>query len=103
MLIPHVSPGPAPRLLRQLPGEHLLRDRIQEREQLLARLDELDLLIEEYRDAVLTPGGREIPARIRNVADDLVHAEPHHQREERILGGARSGRRPSCRAPAASL
>ncbi len=82
---PTASPKSTRSFLEQLPHEHLLRDLMAEHDQLLARLDELDERIEEYRDAAGTPGGREIAVRIRTIADELVHAEPHHQREEQVL------------------
>ena len=85
MLLRHASPRMPPRLLAELPENHLLRDLIEEHDELLARLDMLDPLIEDYRRAATTPQAREIAARIRTIADELDHAEPHHQREELIL------------------
>jgi len=85
MHLPHVSPSPPPKLLPRLPKEHLLRDLIEEHEMLLEMLEELDQLIEDYRDLVGTPEGIEVAARIGTIADDLLHAEPHHQREEKVL------------------
>ena len=85
MSLQDVSPGPPPKLLPRLPKEHLLRDLIEEHQMLLERLEELDQLIEDYRDAVGTHEGKEVVARIGTIAEDLLQAEPHHQREERVL------------------
>lgn len=80
-----VLPGPAPRFLNELPARHLLRDLVQEHAQLLAFLDQLDDLIEEYRDEAGTPRAAAVAATIRRLAGNLIGAEPHHQREEELL------------------
>jgi DUF438 domain-containing protein len=85
LILPHATPCPPPSILQRLPKEHLLRDLIDEHARLLAYLDELDELIEAYRDAAGTPEARDIAARIRVIAETLVHAEPHHRREEEVL------------------
>jgi len=84
MPLPVLSPSSKSRLLEQLPREHLLRDLIAEHEQLLQRLDDLEALVEQLR----TAPADWIPAiafRVRTIADYLLRAEPHHQREEEVL------------------
>ena len=68
MHFPQVSPSPSRKLLL---GEHLLRELIQEHETLLGRLQELDQLIEDYREAAGTPDGRDVTARIGTIADAI--------------------------------
>jgi DUF438 domain-containing protein len=80
-----VLPNPAPKLLESLPENHLLRDLILEHEQLVLRLDELDHLATDLSLAPDVGRARAIAERMRSIAVDLLHAEPHHQREEQVL------------------
>jgi DUF438 domain-containing protein len=86
-LLPTFAPPPlaSPRLLPMLPAQHLLRDLILEHEQLLLRLGELEQLAHELRDGSPTRDVAAVLARIHALADELLHAEPHHQREEKVL------------------
>jgi DUF438 domain-containing protein len=84
-MLPHVTPNPTPALLAELPAEHLLRDLVDEHDQILARLDRLDELLEDYRDAAGTFESTAIAAEIQSLTKDLLEAEPHHQREELVL------------------
>lgn len=74
-----------PKVVHGLPPDHLIVTLVREHQQLLAWLDRLDVLIEDYRDAAGTPEARTIHAEIRALADALVGAEPHHEKEEHLL------------------
>ncbi len=77
--------GSAMSQFQKLAPDHLIRRLLAEHDALLAQLDRLDGLVEEYRDAAGTPEARTIATTIRELAEGLVAAEPHHQREEQVL------------------
>jgi len=74
-----------PKVVHGLPDGHLIVTLVREHQQLLEWLDRLDVLIEDYRDAAGTPEARTIHAEIRTLAENLVGAEPHHEKEEHVL------------------
>ena len=84
-MVPPATSGSQPRLLDQLPRDHLLRELIGEHAALLAHLDRLDELLEELRDDAGTPHARSVAAEIRTIAAALMAAETHHRKEEEVL------------------
>jgi DUF438 domain-containing protein len=75
----------APKVLHGLPETHLIATLVREHLLLLEWLDRLDVLMEDYRDAAGTQEARTIHAEIRALAERLAGAEPHHEKEERVL------------------
>lgn len=70
-----VAPNPAPDA----------RACIDEHARILAELDGLETLLEQYRDAIGTPEARTVLAAIRALIERLKDNDAHHQREEEEL------------------
>lgn len=71
-------------LRASLPDEHVVAVLMDEHQRILAQLERLGELVADGAEPS-GPEGRERLERIRAVAETLIGAEPHHQREERVL------------------
>lgn len=69
----------------QLPPGHVVHTMVSEHERILGFLDLLEQTNREIQQMDRYDGGREEFKHLLHIADHLVEAEPHHQREEEVL------------------
>ncbi len=74
--------GSSDQLMKSLPEGHVIRTMMEEHNIILGYLDKLDNLISKVRQGPLSSEDR---GQLEHVAQHLVDAEPHHQREEEVL------------------
>src|SRR5579871_1260179 len=74
-----------PAFAAALPEGHVLRTFVVEHARLLSSLDGLDAAIAAIQDARDWTEAREEIEKVQKIAEHLVGAESHHQREERVL------------------
>ena len=72
-------------LKAKLPPGHVVHTMMREHDYILEFLDELDGINKEVQQMHAFDPTREEWERLRHIADHLVEAEPHHQREEEVL------------------
>jgi len=77
--------GEAEKLKSQLQPGHVIHTMIAEHEIILGFLDELDAVNRSIQSMERYEPGREEFVKLRHVAEHLVGAESHHQREEEVL------------------
>jgi DUF438 domain-containing protein len=73
------------KLKTTLPRGHIIATLISEHETLLCFLDDLDFVNQSIQKMDKFTSEREEYARLLHIAEQLIGAEPHHQREEEIL------------------
>jgi hypothetical protein len=73
------------KLKTKLPPGHIVATLISEHETLLCFLDDLDFVNQSIQKMNEFVSEREEYARLLHIAEQLISAEPHHQREEEIL------------------
>ncbi len=80
--VPHER---GPELRAHLPNDHVLATLMDEHKHFLTKLARLELLIQAEILDPCVASERQTLAEIRALGDELVAAEPHHQREEEVL------------------
>lgn len=73
------------KLRRDLEGDHVLAVMYREHDVILGFLDELESLNNALQKAGSSDEAGDLPDRLHRVAEHLIEAEPHHQREEEVL------------------
>ena len=73
------------KLRNDLEGDHVLAVMYREHDVILGFLDRLEELNEQLQALGSTDSAAPVLGEIGKVADHLVEAEPHHQREEEVL------------------
>jgi DUF438 domain-containing protein len=73
------------KLREKLPREHVISTLISEHETILCFLDDLDFVNQSIQKMTAYEPGRVEFRRLQHIAEQLISAEPHHQREEEIL------------------
>jgi len=73
------------KLREKLPPEHVIATLIGEHETILCFLDDLDFVNQSIQKMTDYEPQRKEYRRLRHIAEQLIGAEPHHQREEEIL------------------
>lgn len=73
------------KLREKLPREHVISTLISEHETILCFLDDLDFVNQSIQKMTSYEPGRVEFRRLQHIAEQLISAEPHHQREEEIL------------------
>jgi hypothetical protein len=72
-------------LQAKLPPEHVIATLVREHETLLCFLDDLDFVNQSIQKMTDYLPARDEFRRLLHIAEQLIAAEPHHQREEEIL------------------
>jgi DUF438 domain-containing protein len=73
------------KLKTKLPPGHIVATLVNEHETLLCFLDDLDFVNQSIQKMDRFDSQREEYSRLLHIAEQLIGAEPHHQREEEIL------------------
>lgn len=75
----------AGRIKAGLPPGHVVHTLISEHEMILHFLDELEKLNQAAQKMAGYSGNKDEVKRLNHIAEHLIGAEPHHQREEKVL------------------